>query len=92
MSLPQVGSPVNAFPDGPGGECSGVIPESDMLSAALGPKSVTTGQTTVEERDLSDLIALDEYLAKRRQGCGDGAKYTGWGGIKLHKAIPPGPT
>lgn len=57
---------------------------STIAEAAAGPASVRTDSTTIEGQPLKDLIAADEYLAKKRAGT---KKHRG---IGIIRQIPPG--
>lgn len=93
MNTPQVGSPQNAFPDGPGGSDDGCgelngVPNEDLLALALAPESMESDRQKYTERSLADLIELDKYLRGKKAACVNPA-VAGWGGMRVSRVVPP---
>lgn len=68
----------------PDDETSSDLTDAIADAAAL-PKKATGDNGSTEERDLSELIAADKYLAGKR------ATASGLPGFKLSKIVPGGP-
>ena len=62
--------------------------EEAILKRALGPQNVTVGTEEVEQYDIDQLIAADEYLT-RKASRETAAARPGFG-LGFTKLIPPG--